>query len=384
MNALTTEQFIEKARKVHGDRYDYSKVNYVNNCTKVCIICPEHGEFWQRPNNHLQGYGCPLDGNRKPKTIFTTEDFIREAKKVHGDKYDYSKSVYKGRHRPITIICKKHGEFIQDAGNHLRGRGCSMCRYEKNSERQKDTTETFIEKAKIVHGDKYDYSKVEYIDSYTKVCIICPEHGEFWQRPNNHLNGLGCQKCANEHRNDGNRKTTEEFIEAARMVHGNKYDYSKTEYVDIKTKVCIICPEHGEFWQRPGNHLQGWGCSKCSESHLEKEVRTMLKNVGIELEGQKTFEWLRYENPLVLDFYLPEYNVAIECQGVQHYQPVGFGCKSEEKIHEMFELVKDRDRVKKQLCEEHGVKILYYTKENVDNENTFTNIDELKKQITGV
>ena len=109
----------------------------------------------------------------------------------------------------------------------------------------------------------------------------------------------------------------------------------------------------------------------------------MLKNAGIELEGQKTFEWLRYENPLVLDFYLPKYNVAIECQGVQHYQPVGFGCKSEEKIHEMFELIKDRDKTKKQLCEEHGVKILYYTKENVTDSGTFTSVEELKKQITG-
>lgn len=381
MNKLTTEQFIERAKKVHGDRYDYSKVEYVNNQTKVCIICPDHGEFWQRPNNHLQGYGCPLDGDRKPKSIFTTEDFIREAKKIHGDKYDYSKSVYKGRHKPITIICKKHGEFVQEAGCHLTGGGCPSCKKEKTSERQRDTKETFIEKARKIHGDKYDYSKVEYVDSYTKVCIICPEHGEFWQRPNNHLNGLGCSKCANEHRNDRKTKTTEQFILEARAVHGDKYDYSKTKYVNNHTKVCIICPEHGEFWQLPGNHLSGWGCKKCSESHLEKEVRNFLEKENIQYEHQKTFGWLRYENPLSLDFYLPEYSIAIECQGVQHYIPCTFGSK---KIggEELFKLVKLRDKTKLDQCKEHGIKMIYYTKENVEsNENTVKTIERIKEKI---
>ena len=109
----------------------------------------------------------------------------------------------------------------------------------------------------------------------------------------------------------------------------------------------------------------------------------MLKNFNIEFENQKMFEWLRYENPLVLDFYIPKYNVAVECQGVQHYTPVGFGCKDEEKIVSMFNLVKDRDKTKKHLCEKHGIKILYYTKEKIKEDNTFTNLDDLKKQITG-
>ena len=242
----TTEEFINKARKVHGDKYDYSNVEYIGNKTKVCIICPEHGEFWQTPNSHLKGIGCPDCA----KT--TRGGFIKKAREVHGDKYDYSKVEYKGINTKVCIICPKHGEFWQRPSSHLYGCGCRECAY-----KLKFTKEDFIRKAKEVHGDKYDYSKAEYKGAKVKVCIICPEHGEFWQDPNSHLSGKGCPKCV------GRNKTIEEFIEQARKVHGDKYDYSKVEYKGINTKVCIICPEHGEFWQSPYNHLNGHGCPNC-------------------------------------------------------------------------------------------------------------------------
>lgn len=128
------------------------------------------------------------------------------------------------------------------------------------------TTEGFIEKAKKLHDNKYDYSKAEYVNTNTKVCIICPEHGEFWQTPSNHLQGKGCPKCK------GKNKTTEEFIEKANIIHNNKYDYSKVEYKSNRTKVCIICPEHGEFWQTPHEHLHGCGCPKCKNIKWNKET----------------------------------------------------------------------------------------------------------------
>lgn len=124
-------------------------------------------------------------------------------------------------------------------------------------------TDTFINKSRKVHGDKYDYSKVEYINAHTKVGILCPEHGEFWQTPNKHLSGQGCPKCGAKRRSDSSRFTTKDFIEKARQVHKCKYDYSKVEYKDSNSKVCIICPKHGEFWQVANNHLQGQGCPKC-------------------------------------------------------------------------------------------------------------------------
>ena len=171
MGKNSTDDFIKRARKIHGNKYDYSKVEYKNSITKVCIICPEHGEFWQRPANHLCGQGCPHCAGVSRKD---TKQFIEDARKVHGDKYDYSKVEYEGNKQNVCIIChkkdkngKEHGEFFQQALTHLRGFGCPKCsnNYRKN-------TEEFIEEAKKVHGNKYDYSKVKYKNNKTKICII--------------------------------------------------------------------------------------------------------------------------------------------------------------------------------------------------------------------
>ena len=261
---MTTEEFIEKAKKVHGDKYDYSKVKYVNKDTKVTIICPTHGEFEQNPRSHLTGKGCPACGGSRK---VTTEEFIKKARKVHGDKYDYSKVDYVNNNTKVTIICPTHGEFEQKPSGHLTGRGCPYC-----SGKKKLTTEEFIEKARKVHGDKYDYSKVNYVDSNTKVTIICPTHGEFEQIPYLHYSGGGCPSCS------GNKKlTTEEFVERARIVHGDKYDYSKVKYVDSNTKVTIICPTHGEFEQTPFAHLLGQGCPVCNIGFTKSYKVSLLK-----------------------------------------------------------------------------------------------------------
>jgi predicted nucleic acid-binding Zn-ribbon protein len=336
---LTTEQFIKEAQKVHGDKYDYSKVNYVNNHTNVCIICPEHGEFYQTPSHHLHGQGCPdCDDNKKK---LTTEQFIKKAIEVHGDKYDYSKVEYVNSETKVCIICPEHGEFWQVPHSHLNGNGCPDCGGNKRK-----TTEQFIKKAIEVHGDKYDYSKVEYINANTKVCIICPEHGEFWQTPRNHLNGKGCLDCCGSR-----KKTTEQFIKEAREVHGNKYDYSKVDYVNGKTKVCIICPKHGEFYQKPERHLQGQGCPKCNSSKLESEI----SNYFPEFEREKTFDWLKDKKPLRLDFYDDDLKLGIECQGLQHFTPVNhFGGKRR------FDKGLRLDKLKYKQCHEHGIDIVYY------------------------
>ena len=114
-------------------------------------------------------------------------------------------------------------------------------------------------------GNKYDYSKVEYVNNRTKVCIICSEHGEFWQTPNSHLKGCGCSNCRKKIMSNKLSYTSEIFIQKAREVHGNKYDYSKVEYKDFYTKVCIICPIHGEFWQKPNIHIRTKiCCPKCN------------------------------------------------------------------------------------------------------------------------
>ncbi|MBO6254657.1 MAG: hypothetical protein J6O49_13580, partial [Bacteroidaceae bacterium] len=258
MAKLTTEEFIKKAREVHGDKYDYSKVEYVNSTTKVCIICPEHGEFWQKPNIHLQNKGCIRCGRHRTAAFHSKsqEQFLQDAVKVHGNKYDYSKAEYVDWQTKVVIICPVHGEFTQFPSSHLQGNGCPKCGNDRTALRM--SNEDFINKAKAVHGDRYDYSKVEYVGNKAKVCIICKEHGEFWQEARMHLSGCGCPICA------GRKKMrTYDFIKKARSVHGDRYDYSKAEYKGNTEKVCIICPEHGEFWQQASNHLKGAGCPKC-------------------------------------------------------------------------------------------------------------------------
>ena len=253
--------FIEKARKIHGDKYDYKLINYINNRLKIKIICPIHGIFEQTPKDHLNGCGCPLCFSERRKQAKTNvKDFVKRANIIHNNKYDYSKVLYKGATSPITIICPLHGEFLQRPNNHLNGQGCPLCANKEKGAYRKNNTENFIKRATEKHNGKYDYSKVEYVNNHTKVCIICSEHGEFWQTPSKHLAGQGCKRCKRP--NEG--MTKEEFIKKARNVHGNKYDYSKVEYVNTVTPVTIICPEHGEFKQKPEYHLTGRGCTICN------------------------------------------------------------------------------------------------------------------------
>lgn len=254
------DEFINKAKDVHGDRYDYSKVEYVNSNTKVIIVCGEHGDFLITPSNHLRGKGCPKCSGRYK----TTEDFIKQAKNVHGDKYDYSNTIYVDHKTKVCIICPEHGVFLCKPANHISGKGCPYCNggipY---------TREIFIEKANVIHGNRYDYSKVEYTKSNEKVCIICPIHGEFWQTPADHLQGKGCLNCGIDRRAEADKYTKEEFIAKAREIHGYKYDYSKVEYVNSQTPILLACPKHGEFWQIPNNHLRGKGCPVCRKNDIE-------------------------------------------------------------------------------------------------------------------
>ncbi len=193
---LSTQSFIEKAKSIHGDRYDYSKVNYTTTKEKVCIICPEHGEFLQEPHNHLQGMGCPKCGNAEKGVKLTIQEFVEKSNLVHGNKYDYSKVTYVNNRTPVLITCKKHGDFLQSPDVHMSGHGCPKCAVESRIEKQTLNTQDFIKKAKEIHGNKYDYSKTVYVRNDIPITITCPEHGDFVQKPTYHLSGCGCQKCA--------------------------------------------------------------------------------------------------------------------------------------------------------------------------------------------
>lgn len=307
----------------------------------------------------------------------TTEEFIKEAKEKHGNKYDYSKVEYINNHTKVCIICPEHGEFWQFPQDHLKGRGCICCAGVK-----KLTTSDFIEQAKKIHGDKYDYSKVIYKGYEIPVCIICPEHGEFWQTPHTHLSNHACPKCRYTKAWDTRgRITTEDFINEAKKVHGNKYDYSQVVYKNNRVKVKIICPEHGEFWQTPPQHLRGNGCPICSESHIEKEIRMFLENFKINFIYEKHFKELGHRS---YDFYLPDLNYAIECQGIQHFEPVPFfgGIPKFKKQIES-------DKIKEEYCKNNGIglirvttrEFLKYSKSLMTVKQCLTLISLLKKSM---
>jgi len=187
---LTTDEFIHKAKDVHGNKFDYHLTNYINYDTKVKIICPEHGIIEQTPRTHLENDCKKCCMQKRAKT---TEDFINESKIVHGDLYEYSLVNYINRVKKVKIICKEHGIFEQIPYLHLKGCICYKC-FAKN---KCESTEDFIEKSKIIHGDKYEYFLVKYENVTTKIKITCKTHGVFEQSPSSHLRGFGCQICKN-------------------------------------------------------------------------------------------------------------------------------------------------------------------------------------------
>ena len=314
---LPFEKVIEKANKIHNNKYDYSKANYKNVHQHITIICPEHGEFQQTPAHHLQGQNCPKCGKLKAQDSRrkTQEDFIIEAQEVHKNadvKYDYTKVIYKSTHEKVIIICSKHGEFTQAPAQHLQGHGCWDCGVEKRTLVQRSNTDEFIEKAKKIHGELYDYSKVEYITRDTKVVIICPKHGSFKQVPYSHLQGNGCNTCGNEIIALKKLSNTAEFIEKSRKVHGiSTYNYSQTNYVNNTSNVIITCPKHGNFKQTPQNHLAGSGCGKCKVSISNKEKR-WIKHVSNGIDG---FVVHHKVDNYMCDGYDPNTNTIYEFNG---------------------------------------------------------------------
>ena len=349
MKKLTTDSFIEKAIKIHGNKYDYSKVEYIKSKLKIIIICEEHGEFEQTPSHHLLGKSCKFCSGWKSNS----QIFIQKSIILHNDKYDYSKVEYINSETKVKIICKEHGVFKQEPNSHLKGYGCAKCIYNKSN------TTDFIEKSIKIHNDKYDYSKVEYVNALTKVKIICKQHGVFEQIPNSHLNDSGCSKCGG-----GYISNNCDFIGKAIKIHYNKYDYSKVEYVNALTKVKIICKTHGIFVQIPNSHLNGSGCSKCGNSKGENEIMNILIDKCVIFESQKTFEYCKNKHKLPFDFYLPEYNICIEFDGKQHFEPINFfGGK------DAFNKTKINDNIKNKYCSDNNIKLIripYYNYENIE------------------
>ena len=217
-----------------------------------------------------------------PKRL-SIKQFTDKARSVHGDKYVYDRSVYVNARNPILINCPVHGDFMQMANSHLQGSGCPNC-----STGHRYSTQEFVEKARAVHGDTYNYDSSVYTFSTVKIKITCATHGYFEQIPNDHLRGKGCSKCA------GNvQLTTEEFVEKARTVHGSRYSYDSSVYAGNKSKILIECSEHGYFEQTPNGHLMGGGCSKCSGKH-QPTTDEFIEKANTLHQGNYTYDKVAY------------------------------------------------------------------------------------------
>lgn len=195
---------------------------------------------------------------------YTAEQFIEKAIQKHGDRYDYSKVSYVSSQHKVGICCFTHGIFYQRPASHLWGSGCPHCNNDDKVARFQKDGDAFIQQAQEVHGVTYDYSAVVYKNARQKVEIICKDHGSFFQSPGDHLSGTKCPACMHKQRANKKRKTKEQFIEDAKRIHGDKYDYDTVVYQTTHTKVDIVCPTHGTFSMTPKDHLTGkQGCKKC-------------------------------------------------------------------------------------------------------------------------
>jgi len=263
--------FIERARAVHGDMYNYSKAVYTRSHDKVIITCSKHGDFEQTPSNHLKGYGCAKCSG---KHRYSTREWVQEAIAVHGDSYSYDRVVYVRNNDKVIITCKKHGDFEQAPNKHLSGRGCAKCSGNHNY-----STDEWVQEAIGVHGDCYGYDRAVYIRNKDKVIITCKKHGDFEQESASHLSGKGCAKCGKESMAIKiSQEAKDNFIERSRAVHGDRYDYGRVVYVRAHDKVIIICANHGDFEQRPNDHLKGNGCPSCPRRYDHPANLYLMRN----------------------------------------------------------------------------------------------------------
>ncbi len=359
---MNKNDFIKKAKEKYGDFYDYSKVEYIDRETKVCIICPIHGVFWQTPRIHLRGKGC----KKCTMGVISEDEFLSMSNEKFGDVYKYGE--YIGFNKPIDVFCKKHNVTFKNTPRHIiNGKmPCSECRKEfLKNEFIKKFNELNYNNCKLLEN-------FEYINNKTKIPVICKKHGIFYATPNNLLKGHLCPECKKEKI----KLDFSDFKKRADAIHFKKYNYVEKTYSNATNKMKIICPIHGEFLQTPNSHLSGCGCPSCNRSKMEDDISNILKENNFSFKEH-------YKNKMLgkmhLDFYLPDYNIAIECQGQQHFEPVKyFGGKNN------FEKNRERDIKKHSICKLHKITVIYFSFLNYEtflNEKVYHNLDDIIKII---
>jgi len=298
------DKFIEKSKNIYNDKYFYDDIHYINSNTKISILCIKHNIYFQQsPTDHLRGNckGC-ISCYNENKLL----NYIIKCNKKHNNYYDYSLVEYTGILNKIKILCPIHGLFEQIASVHLKS-GCKLCGYDL----QKMSKNDFIKISNEKHNNYYDYSLVNYKNAQINIKIICPIHGEFLQKPYHHINGSGCRKCFFDNKI---RYSIDEFIEKSNLIHNFKYDYSNSIYKDCTKKIKITCPIHGEFEQNAKNHMDGHGCSKCSNKNVSKIEIEWLDSLNIPLNFRQRTLIIRNKEYRV-DAFDDEKNIIYEFYG---------------------------------------------------------------------
>ncbi|GHV75211.1 hypothetical protein AGMMS49942_00320 [Spirochaetia bacterium] len=270
----SVDEFVKLAKMIHGNRYTYERVVYRSSKDPVEITCKKHGPFTITPNHFLQGQGCPQCHGEYFFPNRNREVFIKKVKAIYkGRNYDYSQVDYRTvKGDLITIVCPKHGPFTTTPFKHLHGwSGCPHCLHE-----HRWTTGRFLETARAIHGDKYDYSLIgEITGKNQKVPIVCPIHGKFMQTVTGHLHQKhGCPRCGGILKGEKLKTPFAEWVRRAREIHGDKYEYVEESYVNQTSKMTMICPIHGPFIALASSHIRlRCGCPKCGVVSRAKKLR---------------------------------------------------------------------------------------------------------------
>ena len=319
MKKSSIETFIARAKEIYGDLYTYPEgQEYKGNKVHLQIECREHGIFSKAPQEFLnKKQGCNVCGNsrknaaRKLDPIKALQELTITFPSYENFRFD---GEYKHNTQKVMFKCPEHGEQAVILSFMRLGVGCPVCNIIAGLEKRRMKPEEFIKRATIVHSDRYDYSKTKYVKSTSKVIIGCVQHGDFEQEAESHLLGIGCAKCFFDSRKEV-VLPFEEFKARAILAHKTKYTYAEETYKGTSERICITCPNHGQFWQLCNSHTAGSGCPKCSAtgSKGQKELHEFIVSLGIAARADYRFGVGRLE----VDSYLPEAKLAIEYDGLK-------------------------------------------------------------------
>ena len=287
---LTTKEFIDRARSVHGNKYGYAFSVYSGSKSKLTIHCPDHGFFLKTPNKHLNGQGCPSCSGL---TRYNNKSFVKSARLVHGDVYCYNETYYISSKIKIKIKCKIHGSFNQMPSEHLSGKGCPLCGTSRVSDINRMSKSKFVTDSISIHGNKYDYSMVNYTGNKNKVKIACPEHGNFRQTPNKHLSGQGCPGCAKS----GFDRTKVGFFYVLRSDCGQYMKIGITNKPDQRrlqlSRVTPFSFKRIELIEGPGEQI----------ANLEKEMLSCYQQAEFTERFDGSTEWCLWDESIRLRLF---------------------------------------------------------------------------------